>query len=163
MDNNFDKNQKLGKDLNVADEVSIKTKIFNFYFFVLRKKDINMFFCSLLLILETLQLISFSFSEPHLKNWKIKESKMKNIKLVVGAARITSILTYIDFDLYIIIFFCLLVYIFAHSLFLTMLIKFNKTTSKFYQIGIIFTRYFTTPLTIFLIIPINEMILPPLK
>ena len=28
MDNNFDKNQKLGKDLNVADEVSIKTKIF---------------------------------------------------------------------------------------------------------------------------------------
>ena len=163
MDNNFDKNQKLGKDLNVADEVSIKTKIFNFYFFVLRKKDINMFFCSLLLILETLQLISFTFSEPHLKNWKIKESKMKNIKLVVGAARITSILTYIDFDLYIIIFFCLLVYIFAHSLFLTMLIKFNKTTSKFYQIGIIFTRYFTTPLTIFLIIPINEMILLPLK
>ena len=62
MDNNFDKNQKLGKDLNVADEVSIKTKIFNFYFFVLRKKDINIFFCSLLLILETLQLISFSFS-----------------------------------------------------------------------------------------------------
>ena len=89
MDNNFDKNPKYSKDLNVVDEVSIKTKIFNFFFFVLRKKDINIFFGSLLLIIESLQLISYSFSEPHIKNWKIAESKMKNIKLVIGASRLT--------------------------------------------------------------------------
>ena len=163
MDNNLDKNPKYSKDLNVIDDVSIKSKIFNFYFFVLRKKDINIFFTSLLLIIESLQLISFSFSEPHIKNWKIAESKMKNIKLVIGASRLTSIFTYIDYDLYIIIFFCLLAYIFLHCLFLAMLIKFNKTTTKFYQIGIIFTRYFTTPFTVFLIIPISETILLPFK
>ena len=82
---NIDKSKNYSKDLNVVDEVSVKTKIFNFYFFVLRKKDINMFICSLLLIIETLQLMSFSFSEPHLNGWKIKESKMKNIKLIIGA------------------------------------------------------------------------------
>ena len=160
---NLDKNKNFSKDLNVVDDVSVKTKIFNFYFFVLRKKDINMFICSLLLILETLQLISFSFSDPHSNGWKIKESKMKNIKLIVGASRITSIFIYIKHDLYIMIFFALLAYIFLHCLFLTMLIKFNKTTTKVYQIGIIFTRYFTTPLTIFFIIPISEIILLPLK
>ena len=41
MDNNLDKNPKFSKDLNVIDEINIKTKIFNFYFFVLRKKDFN--------------------------------------------------------------------------------------------------------------------------
>ncbi len=160
---NIDKSKNYSKDLNVVDEVSVKTKIFNFYFFVLRKKDINMFICSLLLIIETLQLISFSFSEPHLNGWKIKESKMKNIKLIIGASRLTSIFIYIKHDLYILIYFILLAYIFLHCLFLTMLIKFNKTTSKIYQIGIIFTRYFTTPFTLFLIIPISEIILLPLK
>ena len=56
MDNNFDKNPKFSKDLNVIDEVNVKTKIFNFYFFVLRKKDFNIFICSLLLIIETFQI-----------------------------------------------------------------------------------------------------------
>ena len=46
MDNNFDKNPKFSKDLNVIDEINVKTKIFNFYFFVLRKKDFNIFICS---------------------------------------------------------------------------------------------------------------------
>lgn len=32
-----------------------------------------------------------------------------------------------------------------------------------YQLGAAFTRYFTTPLTIFLMIPISELILLPLK
>ena len=163
MDNNFDKNPKFSKDLNVIDEVNLKTKIFNFYFFVLRKKDFNIFICSLLLIIETFQLISYSFSEPHLKVWKIKMSKMDNISLFIGASRITPIFKYIKYDLYIIIYFGFLAYIFLHCLFITMIIKFNKITSKFYQIGIIFTRYFTTPFTIFLIIPINEIILLPLK
>ena len=116
MDNNFDKNPKFSKDLNVIDEINVKTKIFNFYFFVLRKKDFNIFICSLLLIIETIQLISYSFTEPHLKNWKIKESRMDNISLLVGASRITPIFKYIDYDLYIIIYFGILAYIFLKIL-----------------------------------------------
>ncbi len=163
MENTYEKNPKLSKDLNSNDEVTLKTKIFNFYYLVLRKKDINMFFCSLLLILETFQLISYSFTSPHNNNWNISEKKIKNIKIIIGAPRITPLLIYVDYDYYVIIYSVLLGYIFIHCLLLTMVIKFNKTNSKFYQIGIIFTRYFTTPLTIFLMIPINELILLPLK
>ncbi len=163
MENTYEKNPKLSKDLNSNDEVTLKTKIFNFYYLVLRKKDINMFFCSLLLILETFQLISYSFSTPHFNNWNISEKKIKNIRIIIGAPRITPLLIYVDYDYYVIIYSVLLGYTFIHCLFLTMVIKFNKTNSKFYQIGIIFTRYFTTPLTIFLMIPINELVLLPLK
>ena len=59
MENNIgEKNTKLSKELTNPDELSIKMKIFNFYFYVLRKKDINMFLCGFLLILETFQLVS---------------------------------------------------------------------------------------------------------
>ena len=75
MENTYEKNPKLSKDLNSNDEVTLKTKIFNFYYLVLRKKDINMFFCSLLLILETFQLISYSFTTPHFNNWNISVKK----------------------------------------------------------------------------------------
>ena len=66
-------NQKLSKELNSLEDVSITKKIYNFYFFTLRKKDINLFFYTILFILEILQLISYSFSDPHLNNWNIKE------------------------------------------------------------------------------------------
>jgi hypothetical protein len=60
----YDKNNKLNKELSSSEEVSLQAKIFSFYFYVLKKKDINMFFVILLLILETLQIISFAFSPP---------------------------------------------------------------------------------------------------
>ena len=37
-------NQKLSKELNSLEDISITKKIYNFYFFTLRKKDINLFF-----------------------------------------------------------------------------------------------------------------------
>ncbi len=63
MDSN-DKNNKHNKELSALDEVPLKLRLFNFYYFVLKKKDINMLFCALLLILETIQIISFAFSDP---------------------------------------------------------------------------------------------------
>ena len=156
-------NQKLSKELNSLEDISITKKIYNFYFFTLRKKDINLFFYTILFILEILQLISYSFSDPHLNNWNIKESKMNKIKLYIGAVRITPLMKYIKDNIYMLIFIILCVYIFLYFLLLTMLIKFNKTNSKMYQIGIIFTRYSTAFMTIFFFIPLIELLLLPFK
>ncbi len=64
MDIGQDKNNKMNKELSTSDEVSMQQRIFNFYYYVLRKKDINLLLCVLFLILETLQIISFAFSDP---------------------------------------------------------------------------------------------------
>ena len=164
MENNSsEKNSKLNKDLTSSEDISFKTKVFNFYFYTLRKKDINLFLCILLIFLETLQLISYSFTTPHMLTWNLNSNTIEYIQLVVGAPRITPLVKYLSFNYYIIIYAVLLGYIFVHCLVVAMIIKFNKTQSKFYQFGIAFTRYSTTPITIFLMIPVLELILLPLK
>ena len=160
---NNEKNQKMNKDLSNPEEITITIKIFHFFYYVLRKKDINMFLCCFLLLLETLQMISYAFTTPHQLTWKINTNTMDYVGLIVGAPRITPILKYIQFQYFIILFAVILGYIFIHSLLFTMMIKFNKPNSKFYQLGVAFTRYYTTPMIIFFMIPINEIILLPLK
>ena len=151
------------KDLTPIEEISIKKKIFNFYFYTLRKKDLNKFFYIILFIIETIQLISYSFSSPHLNNWNIEEKKMTNLAVIIGSVRFTPLMKYIKFEVFIIIFIVICSYVFVHCLLLAMTIKFNDTNGKIYQIAIIFTRYFTPVLTIFLMIPFEEILLFPLK
>ena len=158
-----EKNTKSNKDISITEDVSLKTKIFTFYFYVLRKRDINLFISSFLLLLETLQLISYAFTTPHTTIWRVNLTTMDYVQLVIGAARITPLMKYLQYNYYIIIYIICLGYIFIHCLLVTMIIKFNKTQSKFYQLGVAFTRYFTSTLTIFLMIPIAELILLPLK
>ena len=160
---NIEKNQKLNKDLTNPEEITLTIKIFHFFYYVLRKKDINMFLCCFLLFLETLQMISYAFTEPHQTTWKINMNTMDYVGLIVGAPRITPLFRYLEFNYYIIIYAVVLGYIFIHSLFFAMLVKFNKPNSTLYQLGVAFTRYFTTPMIIFFMIPLNEIILLPLK
>ena len=60
----MEKNNKLSKELSTTEEISLKTKLFTFFYYVLKKKDINIFLCTIFLILETLQFVSYSFSDP---------------------------------------------------------------------------------------------------
>jgi hypothetical protein len=64
LNNTSDKNNKLNKELSSLEEISIQQRIFTFYYYVLKKKDINLVLCSFLLILESLQVISYAFSPP---------------------------------------------------------------------------------------------------
>ena len=163
MENHISKNSKLAKDLSAPEEITFTTKIFNFFFLVLRKQPNNIFLTCFLISLETLQLISYALESPHHLTWKLNPSVSSYIQVIVGSTRGTPLMKYLDFNYYLILFGIITSYIFIHFLFLTMIIKFNKTASRFYQFGIAFTRYFTTPMTTFLFIPISELILLPLK
>ena len=157
------RNQKLAKDLSVAEEITFITKIFNFFFFVLRKQPNTIFLTCLLITLETLQLISYAIDEPHLHTWKLSSKPKEYLQIIIGSTRITPLMKYINFNYYLILYGVICGYVFFLSLFLTMVIKFNKTSSKFYHFGVSFIRYFSTPMTTFLFIPMIELMLFPSK
>ena len=157
------KNPKMAKDLSVSEEITFITKIFDFFFYVLRKQRNTTFFTCLLIALETFQLISYAIDEPHLQTWKLASKPKKYIQLILGSTRITPLMKYMTFNYYLIIYGIICGIIFFLSLFLTMVIKFNKTSSKFYHSGVTFIRYFSTPMTTFLFIPVIELMLFPFK
>jgi len=163
MDNNFEKNSKLSKELNANEQVSLKTRVFCFFYYVLKKKDINLLVCVIFLLLEMIQLISYAFSVPHKQLWKISDDAMYYVELVVTASRIAPLMKFLSFDWYIVIYSCLLGYVFVHSLLLAMALRINKVSSKFYETIVSFTRYFSSAMTIFLLIPISELTLLMIK
>ncbi len=65
MENNgMEKNNKLNKELSTTEEVTLKTKLFTYFYYVLNKKDINILLTTIFLIIETIQFISYAFSDP---------------------------------------------------------------------------------------------------
>ena len=88
MDPLLDKNNKLSKELSTTDDISLKTRIFSFFYYVLKKKDINILLCTLFLILEMIQLISFAFSTP-------VSNIIKNSILICGKSTLIQCITYI--------------------------------------------------------------------
>jgi hypothetical protein len=127
------------------------------------KKEISFLEIYILYILETFQLISYGISDPHLSIWKINTSTLKTISDIISISRITSLMKYVNFDIYIIIFFILIALIFAFSVFLMMQILIGKQESKLFMACVTITRILIYPLFIFCFIPIIEIILLPIK
>jgi len=143
---------------------TIKTKIYNYFYFILKdKKEINLASSCIFIFFEMIQLISFAFDDPHKKTWKIPDSSMENISTIVGALRIGPLMRWVSYNYYIIIFFILVVLMFLLCLLMTMQVLFANPSSKIYRIGVSFVRHFITPLTILLTIPIIEIVLMPIK
>ena len=143
---------------------TIKTKIYNYFYFILKdKKEINRASSCIFIIVEMIQLLSFAFSDPNKEIWKISEDKMKMISTIVGAVRIAPLMHYVNYDIYIIIFFIILVLMFLLCLLMTMQVLFSNPSSKIYRIGVSFVRHFINPLIILLTVPVMELVLMPLK
>ena len=151
------------QEVNI-EEKSLKIKIYNFYYTILKdKKEFNLLALCILIILEMIQLISYAFDEPHLYLWKINESNMKTISTIVGALRILPLMKYVDFNIYLVLFFFFIIVVFVLCLFITMLILFDDPHSKIYVTSIYLTGMIINPLSVFLFTPITELILIPFK
>ena len=145
------------------DDKSLKFKIYNFFYLILKsKKEMNSIILSFLIILETIQLISYAFTEPHLESWKIDSTVIEYISIILGSLRVSPLMKYISFNNYLIVAYCLLGLIFLFYIILLIQILTNSPSSK--QIaGISFIRIFINIISIFLYIPITELFLLPLK
>ena len=156
------KNYFSQQDLSI-EEKSLKTKIFCFFYLISKEKQINLYTFFVLIILEMDQLISYAFDEPHKNLWKINESNINKISDIVGATRILSLMKFLDFNIYIVVFFILIVVIFCLFLIIIMEILFGDPQSKLFTKSIFVINLIINPLAIFLYIPITELILLPLK
>ena len=162
MDNENKNKNSMRED---REEVqTIKTKIYNYFYYILKdKKEINRASSCIFIILEMIQLLSYAFADPNKDIWKISEDKMDLLSSIVGAVRIGPLMRWVSYDIYIIVFFIILVLMFFLCLLMTMQVLFANPTSKIYRIGVSFVRHFINPLTILLTIPAMELVLMPLK
>ncbi len=163
-DSSIEKNQKNHREiLQSNNDITIKIKLFNFFYHILKRKDFNPLIICILIFLETMQIMSYGFTNPHLKFWKIKEKKIENVKTYVGAIRIIELFKYISFNTYLIIWIILIFIVFSHVIIISMTINLNKSNSSFYKIVTSFLKIMSRmAMTVFLI-PFQEILLLMLK
>ena len=163
MDDKQDKINMLNQDL-ILENSSISNKIYNYFYNIVRtKKETSFLELYILYILETIQLISYGLSQPHTDIWKENNSSIKKVSDIISILRISSLMKYVKFYIYIIIFFILVFLIFSFCVFLIVNILFFKSDSKFFSSSISIIRNIIYPLYIFFYIPITELVLLPLK
>ena len=145
------------------DDKSLKFKIYNFFYLILKsKKEFNSIILLILIILETIQLISYAFAEPHLDSWKIDKKAVDYISIILGSLRVSPLMKFVNFNNYLVVAYCLLGIIFVFYIILLIQILTNSPSSK--QIaGISFIRNAINIISIFLYTPITELFLLPLK
>ena len=147
----------------LGEEKSLKLKVYNYFYLILKSKGkINSIIISFFIILETIQLVSYAFSEPHLDSWKLNQNVIKYISIILGSVRISPLMKYITFDDYLVILYCLLVIIFLFCVIILFQVLSNNTSTKQIK-GIFCMRLILNILAIFLYIPMTELFLFPLN
>ncbi len=148
----------------MSEKKSISDKIFNYFYIMLSdKRETNFLMVYILYILETIQLMSYGISDPHIDTWKENHSTLKTISNIVGASRIITLMKFVKFNIYIIIYFIIIIFIFAFFIILLMQIIFIKPESKIFAASVYIIKAMINPLFIFFYIPVTEFVLLPLK
>ena len=102
----------LNQEISINDK-SVKFKIYNYFYLILKsKKEINSIILVTLILLETIQLISYAFTDPHLDTWKMDKQVINIISIILGSARVSPLMKYVSFNTYLIVVYCLLGLIF---------------------------------------------------
>ena len=165
IDNSSNEKDEINKKeiIQTKDEITTKIKIFTYFYYLILKKNFNVFILSFFLIIESIQVFSFGFSEPHKKLWKIKSNKIDYVNSFVGAVRITPILKYVSFTIYLIIWGIVIFIFFAGILLIFMAIKINKPNSTFYKFVINYGKRVSSVMLSIFLIPSTEILLLMLK
>ena len=150
------------QDLSIDDK-SLKFKIYNYFYLLLKtKKEFNTIILSILIVLETIQFISYAFTEPHLNSWKIDKKIIDIISVILGSTRISPLMKYITFNNYLIVSYCLLGLIFIYYIIILFHIL-TITPSTKNIVGISLIKISINIGSVFLYIPITELLLLPIK
>ena len=101
------------------EEKTLKSKVFNFFYFMLSRKNktslFTLYFCH---SFEIMQIISFAFYKPHLMSWKIDINKFGIISTIFSGFRLVPLFQFVSFNIFELIFFILVALILALPLFL---------------------------------------------
>ena len=152
------KTLKSQKDNFNEEETKIKFRLFLFYSEILKKKQVNILITSILLIIETIQMVSYAFTQPLVSLWELSPSTEDYLKKIIGAPRITPLYYYLNFNEYLIIWIILVSAFFIYILFFATVLQINKTNSKIYRFFVVLSRYLFYISPIVLVIPSLETV-----
>ena len=146
-------------DIDDNNNISLKLKIFNFYYSVLRKKSFGMPVLIIFIVFEAIELISYAFNKIFEKIWKLDKKSYELIELITGATRFTPLMRYLSFNGYLVIFCFISIFIFINFLLLIMALSFGNGKPKLYNFCIIIQSYITSNVYFFFMIPTMELLL----
>ena len=116
----IDKNSLGFQDINL-DENNSMSKVYRYFYSLFQeKKEFNNLVKYAQLFIETIQIISFAFSDIHKKSWEGYYS----IVQVAEYVRISTILKYFDYNVYLVVFYISLLLIIILNLMITVHIYF---------------------------------------
>ena len=156
-------NSMIFHDMNSNDKLFINTMYRYFYSLFFEKKEFKPFFKIILIIIETLQLISYSFSPIHYNSWKQDEKSIKMISDILSGFRLRLFFNYLKYNQFLIIYYIILIIIFILCLLVVLNLIFDKSTSKFHRISISIIHSLIDIITIIFYIPIIEILIIPIK
>ena len=165
MKEKIEKNQNniYYQDINSNDKLFI-TKIFRYFYSLYNeKREFKPFITIIGIIVETIQLISYSFSPIHYNSWKLDENSIKIISNILSGFRLSFFFKYLKYKEYLIIAYILLVIIFILCLIVLLNIIFINSSSILSRIAKGIIRSSIDLISIVLYIPILEILLMPIK
>ena len=161
--NGKNQNKIIYHDINSNDNLFISKIYKYFYTLYFGKKEFNSFLKIVLIIIETIQLISYAFSSNHYNSWKLEGKNIELISNILSSFRIKFFFNYLKYKNYLIIFYILLIMIFIVCLVVIINIIFVKSKSNFNRISMTVIRSLIDILSILFYIPIIEILLIPIK
>ena len=150
-------------DMN-SNEKTFLNKIF-YYFYSLSevKKEYNLFIKSLLILIESIQIISYAFSSVHYNSWKLRTNTIKMISNIIEAFRLSIFMRFLTYNIYTIIAYILIILIFIICLIVILQIFIFDSSSKIYKYSSVIIKSLIDIISIIFYIPITEIILLSIK
>ena len=163
MNDDKDNNSLFIQDINIDDK-TITNKIFRYFYSLFQeKKGFKSFLKYIQIIIETIQFISYAFSEVHFNCWKLPLHSMKKISNIIEAFRLSNLMQYLDYKKYLVILYIIIVLIFLFCLIVVLQILFIDSTSLQYRFSKAIIRSFIDIISVIFYIPITEIVLMPTR
>ena len=158
-----EKNDIFIQDFNLSEK-TINHKIFHYFYSIFHeKKENSLYLIFIQIIIETIQFLSYAFSPIHQNSWNIGIRKVKLIYNILATFRITIFIKFLDYKIYAILLYIILIFIFFSSLIIIIQILSVDSTSKLFKISLTLTRIQINIVCTIFYIPITEIILIPAK
>ena len=152
------------QDINTDEKNNIITNIYRYFYSLFKlKRDIKSFLKYFQVFLETIQFISYIFSQNHFNSWKLDKKKLKTINNIVSAFRLSTLMQFVEYKIYSIILYFILVIIFLFCLIVILQILFIDSTSKKYNFFLLLIRSLVDIIAIIFYLPFTEILLLPVR
>ena len=163
MNEEKEKNSLFIPDMNSNDK-ALSYKIFHYFHYQLKgNKEFKTWLSCILILIESIQFISYAFSPIHFESWKLEEKNIKKISTIICAFRLSTFIKLMKNEIYYIILYLVIIFIFVLCLIVVLQILFSDTSSRLFKYSAAIIWSLMDILSIFLFIPLMEIVLIPIQ